>query len=285
MGFTELWKILDWDEKKSVPEIQMTKLGLKLFHDYKYEEQCCEAIGRRYEHNKNLYDKYSRAKELYNEKRRFHNDDDIYCQCGACYEPMKPELVELSDEDFEKFKSWDWFGKQPYNPKMDPFLFKYYNIRPFEPWVMLNISPDWSGMKMNEQIKRRKKFEKVFTDYLKEEWYSEWKYVFEAGGSGDHLHMHAVCKMGSKNKLLKSCRTHLRHNWKRQILKYAKAEGLEGLIKLPGLQCIIIQGENGAEILKDKIDYLDEAKKPPGHQNKTPNALKGRCGVLIEGSL
>lgn len=290
MGFSEIWKILDWDEKKPVPELNMTKLGLKLFNDYKYEENEVCQTGYKIDQNQSDYDKWRRAKDEFDNSHVPGTDDNIYghVRNEAVYlagAPRKPVLREFTQEAFDKYKNWKFIGGQRYNPKMDSMLFEFYNIKPFEPWVMLNISPDWAGLKVLKQKGKIKNFIRMFETYMKEGWYSEWKFVLEAGGNGDHLHLHSVCKMGSDLKQLKSVRTHLSKNWKRQIMKYARDEGLEGVIKMPGLQCIIIQGENGGEILQDKIDYLDEDKKPGGHKNKTPNALKRTCGVLREGSL
>ena len=91
----------------------------------------------------------------------------------------------------------------------------------------------------------------------------------------------------NKNKQLKSVRSHVSKHWKRQIQKHAKTQGggFGGLIKLPGMQAIVIQGENGEEILNDKMDYLVEEKKPIGHKNKTPKTLEGILGVLTRGNL
>ena len=143
MVYSEIWKILDCDTKKSVPEINMTKHGLKLYNDYKWEESHMEQVGYKYEHNKDLYDKWRKAKDEY--ENSFTETEGIYPIIRNEYifqkgPPKKPKMLDITNDEFEKFKTWDWIGRQPYNPKMDVMLFRYYDIKPFEPWVMLNIS-------------------------------------------------------------------------------------------------------------------------------------------------
>lgn len=284
MGYSEQFQILDCGEKISTPEINMTKKGLELYWKYKSEEYDMTRIGMIHEKNQAKYDEWLNAMVRYETKRTFHNENDIYCQCGACYPPSRPKLQLIEPEELNKLKSWEWIGSQHYTSAMDPMLFRYYDIKPFEPWVMINISPDWAGKKIQRQ--NICKLTKIFENYMKEGWYSEWKYVLEAGGNGDFLHLHALCKMGSDLKKLKSVRTHVgKSNFKNQLIKYARSEGLEGFIKKPGMQGITIQGENGEALLNDKLDYLVEEKKPAGHKNKTPKTLEKALGVIREGSL
>lgn len=284
MVYTEINNILDCGVKKYTPEINMTKKGWDLYWKYKQEEFEMTRLGMIHEENQNKSQAWLKEMEYFEMKHKFHDKDNIYCTCGACWPPTKPKLREINAEDLSKLKNWDWIGGANYNPKMDPMLFRYYGIKQFEPWVMLNISPDWAGTKITRT--NICKFRKIFENYMAEGWYSEWKYVLESGGNGDFLHLHAVCKMGSDLKKLKSVRSHIgKSNWKNQIMKYARSEGLEGRFKKPGMQVITIQGESGQEILNDKIDYLDEEKKPAGHKNKTPKTLEKCLGVIKEGSL
>lgn len=274
MGYNNLFKILDCNEKKSVPECIMTKHGLKLFLLYKNEECIMKYIGsqiefaelKRGEYKKQLADWQSKCSAW---QRTSLNLPAEYRVCPHP-KPQEPEGLEgLKTEDYEKFLNFEFLDDK-YNKSMDPFLMKYFNVKPFEPWVMLNISPAWAGKKIERQ--NICKLINSFKRYMKEEWYSEWYYTAESGGNGDHLHLHAVCKLNT-NKNVKSCRTHISKNWKRQFVKHAKLEGLEGFIKPQGLQSILIQGESGNDILKDKLEYLIESKKPVGHENKALKAL------------
>lgn len=296
MGYSELNKILDDGTKKNVPYKQMTKKGLELYWKYQQEEANMNYIGRLISNAKDEINKYNTELAEWTSRynmvaREIKHMDPPYnepnpaldSRIGMKPRPPKQDGNEIDRETWEKFEHWNWIGLQPYNPKMDEMLFRHFNIKPFEPWVMLNISPNWK----NKKITRSKicELKRTFESYLKEEWYSEWKYVLEAGGNGDHLHLHAVCKM-NKERNIKSVRTHLSKHWKRQVIKHWKdVGGSGGSVQNPGMQAIIIQGSEGEKILNDKIDYLDEEKKPIGHKNKTPKALEKVLGVLIEGSL
>ncbi len=150
----------------------------------------------------------------------------------------------------------------------DPeIVWDYLGERPFEPWIMINICPDWKGPISKQMIED---LERLFNMYMKiDGFYSRWMYCLEGGSDGDMLHLHAVCKMG--NEPLKSqtaAHSHLsHHNHFQQLKKYSKKiKGLQGKIKGPGIQKVFCMNE---EILKDKRLYLREKNKPEGHKNKT----------------
>lgn len=146
---------------------------------------------------------------------------------------------------------------------------KYYNITPFTPSVMINISPNWQNLKRSNANKITI-LKTIFENYLKEEWYDNWEYVIENGSDGNHIHLHAVCHINQKR--YKSCITHLSKNHHvRQLSKYAKKLGGLGgiestLINGKGIQKNIIRCE---KMLKDKLLYLHEETKPEGHKNKS----------------
>lgn len=144
-------------------------------------------------------------------------------------------------------------------------LLDYLGIIPFTPSVMINISPDWSGIKRSNPNKVQI-LKGIFENYMKEEWYDRWEYVIENGSNGDHIHLHAVCHMNVKR--LKSVETHLRvgrHSV--QLQKYAKKlDGMGGILKGTGIQKTFCRTE---EIVKDKLLYLHEDTKPQGHKNKS----------------
>lgn len=140
---------------------------------------------------------------------------------------------------------------------------KYYNIEPFVPQVMINISPNWNGKIITGKINKLKK---LINLYLKEGWFDRWSYVIENGSEGKHIHAHIVARMNPQR--LKSVESHLRkNNHTRQLQKYAsKIEGMEGLIEGVSVQRILLRTET---LVKDKLDYLIEEKKPVGHKNKS----------------
>jgi len=140
---------------------------------------------------------------------------------------------------------------------------KYYNITPFSPSVMINISPNWNGKVIAGKINKLKK---LINLYMQEGWYDEWSYVIENGSEGKHIHAHIVAHMNPQR--LKSVETHLKKGYHtRQLIKHAKyIEGMEGLIEGVSVQRTILRTET---LVKDKLDYLIEEKKPPGHKNKS----------------
>lgn len=295
MVYTETYKILDGGTKKSVPIPYMTKQGLKLFYEYQKEESEMKYVRSQLNRIRDEVDEFNEkmeewhrkynmlARELKGMEPPYDKPSPLDVRLGL--KPYAPKLdkYNIEKKTYEKYENFTFIGEK-YHKGMDSFLFKYYDIKPFEPWVMLNISPNWAGKKISRSAVY--KLKTTFESYLKEEWYSEWYYVLEAGGNGDHLHLHALCKM-NKDKQIKSVRSHVSKHWKRQIQKHARDTdgGFGGLIKLPGMQSIVIQGDQGEQILNDKMDYLVEEKKPIGHKNKTPKTLEKVLGVLNRGSL
>lgn len=151
-------------------------------------------------------------------------------------------------------------------------VYDYLDMRPFEPWVMINICPAWKGQIITKHMLGD--IQEMFNNYMKYDgFYDEWEYCVEGGGDGDLLHIHALCKLGG-SKGVKSAKTHIRNgNHLQQLRKWGnKIKGLQGLIKGPGVQRILI---NNQEILDDKRKYLHEKTKPEGHKNKT---------IRVEGS-
>lgn len=274
MGYSEFYFPLDWDKKKSVPIIKMTKKGYLLFDKYKLEQYQMEQLQNELEINKSIYTEYKQKLDEYEFLLSKCDPEDPYdlptMGDRILSKPKLPSRPDLNADELIKLKNFNFLDKY-YKPSMDEFLYKYYNIKPYIPHVMLNISPKWDKNNLDMEACYLALLN-VFKSYMKEEWYDEWYYTIESGGNGDHPHLHAVCRF-NKNKGIKSCYSHVSKNWKRQILKYSKAEGLEGVVLKPGLQSILINSE---ELLPEKLDYLVESKKPDGHQNKTLNALSAR---------
>lgn len=155
-------------------------------------------------------------------------------------------------------------------------LLDYMGIIPFVPSVMINISPNWGDHKISKKDKIKlltEVIEKYFSDGNRYDYYS---YVIECGHSGDNIHAHAV---GHINKdllasVLDGKNSHIR---KARYLWYIKKfsdqfkgiegypEGIKGLILNQSVQTSICRTE---QMVSDKLDYLDEYKKPESHKNK-----------------
>lgn len=152
-------------------------------------------------------------------------------------------------------------------------LQEYAGTLPFEPWIMINISPDWKGQTIDEHM--IKDFRFVIESYMKEGWFSEWGYALEGGGDGDLLHAHIVAKLGSSSKTLAMVKGHCcgkKNNHEQQLMKYAKkTKCMRSVLKRVGIQKMIL---NNKQLWKDKMAYLVESKKPEGHKNKKLS-LKG----------
>ncbi len=138
---------------------------------------------------------------------------------------------------------------------------RYYNVIPFTPSVMLNISPNWGDECKGRRIQCLKQ---LVDSYMTEGWYDKWSYVIECGSEGTHIHAHIVAHMNVTR--LKSVESHLRKgNHTRQLQKWSrKIEGMGGVIEGVSVQKIILRTE---ELVSDKLDYLIESKKPQGHKN------------------
>ena len=172
----------------------------------------------------------------------------------------KREYEENPDKEFlMKFL----FEREITNKHDFDKIAKYYNIEPFVPHVMINISPNWNGKIITGKINKLKK---LINLYLKEGWFDRWSYVIENGSEGKHIHAHIVARMNPQR--LKSVESHLRkNNHTRQLQKYSmKIEGMEGLIEGVSVQRILLRTET---LVKDKLDYLIEERKPEGHKNKS----------------
>jgi len=192
----------------------------------------------------------------------------VLCEQG-CYDI---NLLNEIYRECESYKSnnflFSFLFETEVNSRVDfNKIAKYYKIIPFTPSVMINISPDWKGegFKNNCNAQKVKALKFIIDSYLKEQWYDKWEYVIECGSQGDNYHAHLVAHMNPKR--LKSCESHLRRgNHTQQLKKYSKKlKGMEGIIKGPSVQKIILRNE---ELVKDKLDYLIESKKPEGHKNK-----------------
>jgi len=150
---------------------------------------------------------------------------------------------------------------------------------PFNPSVMINISPNWKGKFGEDSLTDNlmiKKFIIVVEKYLQaSNRYSKYKWNLECGGEGNHLHAHIVAeiRVGS----YKSVMTHLnKGNHSGELNKIWDQTFPEGYRKvLKGkyaIQRIILRNE---DLLKDKLKYLIENEKPEGHKNlRDLNILK-----------
>jgi hypothetical protein len=144
---------------------------------------------------------------------------------------------------------------------------------------MINISPDWRCVEelKGKRNKRIKMLKEIIEGYMREgSRYDYYSYVIEDGANGEHIHAHIVWHINPK--LIKSVTTHLaKGNNTQQLKKHAaKFKGMEGIIKGVSVQKTFLRTE---ELVKDKLDYLIEEKKPEGHKNKS--VITGKVDVML----
>ncbi len=234
-----LLKILDGGEIKYVPEVKQMK---KPSYVYNFEEEISKmnACFHKLEAKSCLYRQGCCSVEQVNE---CFQECEVYKKNEFLYSFLFE--TEVSNRvDFRK-------------------IARYYDIIPFTPSVMINISPNWNGKVVKNKIGKLKKLIKL---YMLEGWYDQWEFVIENGSEGKHIHAHIVAHMNPQR--LKSTESHLRKgNHTRQLIKYSnKIEGMEGLVEGVSVQKVILRTE---ELVNDKKDYLIEEKKPQGHKNKS----------------
>jgi hypothetical protein len=226
-------KMLDQGEIKYVPEIKEMK---KPEYVYKFEKEMAEQNA-----------KFHKLEAL---KSKNADDDKI----NEAYRDF--EMCKRNNFLYNFLFETEIQSRVEFNQ-----IAKYYNIMPFTPSVMINISPNWNGKVIKNKIG---KLHTLIKYYMSEGWYDRWEYVIENGSEGKHIHAHIVAHMNVER--IKSVESHLRRgNHTRQLQKWAnKIEGMEGLIEGVSVQKVILRTE---ALVNDKLDYLIEEKKPPGHKN------------------
>jgi len=146
-------------------------------------------------------------------------------------------------------------------------LYGFLGLIPFNPCVMINISPNWKGKVNPKEEHWQALLAETIETYLKScDRYTKWQYCLECGGDGDFLHAHIVAEINPA--IHKSVLTHInKGNHKYEIMKaFKKLKGDEGLLKGKfAIQRILLNTET---LRDDKLKYLIESNKPDGHQNK-----------------
>lgn len=169
------------------------------------------------------------------------------------------------------------------DPNYSRKIYDYLGIIPFNPCVMINISPNWKGPGIATVDQYRQLLDRTITTYLQScNRYSKYRYCLECGGDGDFLHAHIVAEINPA--LSQSVKTHInKGNHKYELIKAWKKHTKELNIKLKGIEGFL-KGKfaiqrimlNTIELRDDKLSYLIEANKPEGHTNATDlNWIRG----------
>lgn len=242
------------------------------------------------------------------------SDEEDYMEAdeiiNPAYKRPTPSIQKWIDADYYKTdtdRPWEYLcsdEQTKYNkekiladPNLKKSIYRFLGIIPFNPSVMINISPDWKGL--FDLTSAEGKHPKALLSSAIETYlgscnrYSKWKYCLECGGEGNFLHAHIVAEINPA--CVKSVMTHInkgshkyelmkawdKHLKGQRTLPYASwqsgkdnLKGKVGLLKGKfAVQRIIL---NHPSLRDDKLKYLIEANKPEGHTNKFDlNFVKG----------
>jgi len=270
--------ILDESQLKYMPEANMAKPR----HIIEYEEKLftMNYDFQKYDH----FVKSLKAGWIIENKQNYDKHKDLLEKIKAWKEDIHI-IKYLYDDHIVPKKHW-W----------DARICSYMNVIPFTPSVMINISPAWKDIgqaRVNHEYMielLRKTIELYLGASNRYDYYS---YVIECGADGDHIHAHIVAHINPD--IIKSVETHINkgnHNVElRKIFKKVfnektslmKPKGKKGINPdfkggvLSGkyaIQRILLRNE---ELVSDKIEYLEEEKKPVGHKN----ARHPICPLLV----
>lgn len=191
--------------------------------------------------------------------------------------PTIEKIQKLKNIKIPKCENYK-LGMTPPEQMNKQSIYRYFNIIPYIPSVMINISPNWKGREITKPM--IKLFKLFMAELYKDcERFDKLKYVLECGFGGDLLHAHAVAQI--KPEAVKSVKTQInKGNLHRSIRKLWKrscegAEGIGGEVEglLASKHSIQIQIINQKYIRDDKLLYLQEEHKPPSHKNKKHELL------------
>jgi hypothetical protein len=158
-------------------------------------------------------------------------------------------------------------------------LYDYYDEEKFDKAWMLNISPDWKGVVITREMIEF--FRGVIEEFYDNcDRFTKMKYVLENGHGKDHLHAHIVFTLNTKKPgYMTSIKkgnilNEWRNCWNRLANDNASIDNMTvddewvdaiDLCKHRSALNTCLLTTKG--MYRDKIDYLDEEKKPTSHKN------------------
>lgn len=244
-------KVLDSGEMKIYPELKMKDQACMLYS---------ECVAKRNEYITKTIFCEEKCEMV---KKKSVNPD---------YEEYPPRLKYAETKRLEwcdDRTSWKGMEKVFIKHATKEKIYEYLGKIPFYPCVMLNISPNWKGSAVTDNLIEG--FRRVIEGYLGScGRYSKWKYCCESGGEGNFLHAHIVAEIHPD--LIKSVETHInkgnhaveiRKLWKKN--KWTAKKHVDAVSGKFAIQRIMIRTE---EMRDDKLAYLIEENKPETHRNK-----------------
>lgn len=269
------WEILDQGILKSVPEVKMVKQNMV------NAMYACEFLRS----DKRILTRMVTDKDTFEDKEEEY-ENESYVEPTQRYINFKNKFYDsvytsVLKQEYTVY-NWKNYLEQDISIIKMNFgwqeMLDYMGIIPFTPSVMINISPDWKCAPRRSNKCKTKYLKDIVENYMKEgDRYDYYSYVIENGANGEHIHAHIVGHINPK--LSKSVNTHLaKGNHTQQLKKHADGiKGMKGIIKGVSVQKTFLRTE---EIVKDKLDYLIEEKKPEGHKNKSV-IQPGRVDVVL----
>ena len=259
------WNVLDCGKFNSINEIEVAmpqNIFERYRQDYSFNEHLIDKV-MEWEKIKLINDQVDRQ-ITYVEKEQ----KDPY----VCYDVS--EKLKLGK--VYNYSNGDrWLRKPPIPPSYrlmkdcntisENEVYEFYGLKQFHRGIMVNISPAWKGKKQ-QASQLISLFDAVFTKDCNR--FSKMKYAIEDGENGDFIHAHAVFEFDPRT-LKSSMKAHKKGNLINEFRKIWDKQGNIGLLQ--GKFAIHTTMINHEDILRDKLNYLDEEKKPISHQNK--------CGV------
>ncbi len=193
------------------------------------------------------------------------------------YEDSKIEFEDRGDDEWfdESCKYWDFphDTKVRYREALYEKIKSYYNWIPFTPFVVFNVSPHWKGCGITGKPNPLKieYFEKTIKEFFAiSHRFRQVDYALECGSNGDHLHAHIVAQINAdqlSTVVTQLQKGNLTNGFRKIWLKTwpEGPEGTGGILKGKfAIQTSLMRKE---EFLRDKLNYLEEDKKPADHKN------------------
>lgn len=222
---------------------------------------------------KQLIDERNNIIDKNNECSYWDNQQDPYARYLA-YEGTNKEIPEY------KTKIPPLPSKPEYmEPITEVDLYEYYQVERFDKAWMLNVSPNWKGCEITTDMIN------FFIGVIEEFYdncnrFTKMKYVLENGHGRDHLHAHIVFTLNTKKPgYMTSIKkgnilNEFRNCWNRLATDNPSMDNLTiddewidpiDLCKHRSALNTCLLTTQG--MYRDKIDYLDEDKKPTSHKN------------------
>jgi hypothetical protein len=193
------------------------------------------------------------------------------CMLKICNRPLtlKEEFIN---------KHWDYWSDEGLDDQFDRWNKKRIK-KQMKNYLYLTLSPDKQLRNLEVNDANKKELVDWCEEWFKwglKRWYTGYIYEIECGSNGDHLHVHCVMEMKSSHKHAET----LKKSWSRVFPGSQLITTLNLGSKSNGRGEYAYLRFDDPEILEDKINYFDDAKKGH-HANLYDLGLRGSGGSLL----